>query len=414
MNKFDKKENSSLALVLSGGGARGAYEVGVIHYIRTMLPQSVRHRRFPIQCGSSVGAINTCFMASSAHDLDYQGKQIVSLWRELKTENIYLRDLSALSRLLAKSTVGILKNLFRPDFFKERHGKRHFASLFDTKPFLPHLTKIIDWRRLHQNVREGLVDSISLVATRMRTGMPEIFLQKGGKSSSKGDYVVHNVNLGPEYAMASAAIPLVFPSIAIGNYHYVDGSVRLNTPLSPAIHLGAQKILAISLHSREKNKPMEHACPETKCPPSLGEHLGKLFNAFFIDRLNYDIDQLERINCLIEASEKIYGTDYLLQLNKVLGSEHPLNKIDLLEIGPTQSLSSIFAEWYQRSSSKNLTLTSLEKLLMRILDIEPALSLDLMSYLTFEKGYLDRVIEIGFEDARAHHDQLIRFLEESS
>ena len=97
--------NRRLALVLSGGGARGAYEVGIIHYIRTMLPAPVRHRRFPIQCGSSVGAINTCFMASTANDLEYQGKQIVSLWRELKTENIYSRNLSALSHFLAKSTL---------------------------------------------------------------------------------------------------------------------------------------------------------------------------------------------------------------------------------------------------------------------------------------------------------------------
>ncbi|MBI2337145.1 MAG: patatin-like phospholipase family protein [Deltaproteobacteria bacterium] len=414
MNRLDKKDNRQLALVLSGGGARGAYEVGIIHYIRTMLPASVRHRRFPIQCGSSVGAINTCFMASTANDLEHQGKRIVSLWRELKTENIYSRNLSALSHFLAKSTLGILGNLFRHDFFKEKHGvKPHFFALFDTKPFLPHLNKIIDWKQLHQNVREKLVDSISLVATRMRTGSPEIFIQKGGKSSSKGDYPIHEVDLGPEHAMGSAAIPLVFPSVVIGDNRYVDGSVRLNTPLSPAIHLGARKILTISLNARHGNKT-EHACPETRCPPSLGEHLGKLFNAFFLDRLNYDMDQLERINRMIEASEKIYGKDYLDRINSVLGDRHPIDKIDLLEIGPSQPLSSVFAEWYRRGSSKVHSMTLLEKFLMKALDIEPALSLDLMSYLTFEKGYLEQLIEIGFQDAKKYHGQLLNFLEEPS
>jgi len=358
-----------------------------------------------------VGAINTCFLASTADDLNYQGSQLLNIWSDLKTENIFSGDLAELSWLLAKSAGGIFHNLLRVGFFKERHGPAaHFSSLFDTKPFRPFLEKIINWKNLHHNVRTGLVQDIAIVATRMRTGQSEIFLQKGAVHSGLDKFVVHPVELGPEHAMASAAIPIVFPNVVIGTGHYLDGSLRLNTPLSPAIQLGADRILAISLASRNKTPP-EHRCAEGDCPPSLGEYFGKLFNSFFLDRLISDVDQLERINEIIDAGKKIYGANFSDRINEALPGERSIKRIQILEISPSLPLSTVFSEWYQKDPKASSRLSVLEKFLMRIFDVEPALSMDLLSYLVFETGYLRKFIDLGFEDGKRNHDRLVSFLE---
>jgi len=409
--KSKGEKGNSLALVLSGGGARGAYEAGVMHYLRTQLPEPARTRNFPILCGSSVGAINTCFLASTADDLNYQGNQLLNIWSDLKAENIFSGDLADLSWLLARSAGGIFHNLFRTGFFKEKHGHySHFSSLFDTKPFRPFLEKIINWKNLRHNVRMGLVQEVAIVATRMRTGQTEIFLQKGAGHIDSDKFVVHAVELGPEHAMASAAIPIVFPNVVIGNGHYLDGSLRFNTPLSAAIHLGANKILAISLASREKSHPA-HRCAEGDCPPSLGEYFGKLFNSFFLDRLISDVDQLEKINGIIEAGRKVFGSDFSERINEVLPAGRSIDLVQMLEISPSLSLSTVFSEWYRQDPKASSRLSVLEKFLMRIFDVEPALSMDLLSYLVFEKEYLRQLIDLGFEDGKRNHDRLVSFLE---
>ncbi len=404
----------STAIVLSGGGARGAYEAGVIHYIRTMLPKPLCYQRFPIQCGSSVGAINTCFLASTADDLDYQAKQMIELWRNLKPENIYIRNNSAFYKLAFYSLLGIFRNLTRFGYFKQKHGKtRHFVSLFDTTPFADYLSKTIQWSKIHENIKKGLLKTVSLVATRMRTGKAEIFYQKGSDAFYQGDYPTHSVDLGPVHAMASSAIPFIFSNILIGDYYYVDGSMRLNTPLSPAIQFGAKRILVIDLHPPNGEDPFDHGCPESQCPPSLGEHVGKLLNSYFLDRVQYDVDQLRRINRLIDASEKVYGKNYLNEVNQVLEKGHRLNTIDYLQISPSTSLGTIFSDWFNSERKSSVKFSFIEKFLMRLLDVHPAINQDLGSYLTFENGYIEKVIELGFEDARKRHDEIGAFLEGS-
>lgn len=405
-------QSSPLALVLSGGGARGAYEAGVLHYLRTMLPEPFRSVPFPIQSGSSVGAVNTCFIASTADDLGYQGRQIVELWKELKADHIYFRNTEALTRFLGASLKGIVGNLIRPGYFKDRHdGAHHFKALFDTQPFRKYLTDVIPWENIAKNVAKGLLHVVSVVATRMRTGVPEIFLQKGQPFCYRGEFEVRPVDLAPEHAMASAAIPIIFSSVLIGEHAYVDGSVRLNTPLSPAIQLGAHRILIISPHSQKSYEAPSHECNDLHCPPTLGEHLGKLFNAFFQDRLKYDVSQLRRIDRLIDASEKIYGPDYLKPVNELLGPHHALYKIDFLEISPSIPIPAVFSEWFQSSrKGDRWRLSFMERFLMKLLDISPAFSLDLLSYLTFEKDYLTRLMDLGFEDARRQQDRICEFL----
>ena len=168
-----KNNSRNLGLVLSGGGARGAYEAGVLHYARTMLPAKIRSRRFDVVCGASVGALNASFIAATAHDIKMQGEQLRKLWEDVREEDIYRRDSKALWDFVSRSGKGIISNILR----KPGSGQ-HFNGFLDTTPFLPFLKKIMPWPHISKNIREGLIRAVSLVATNVFTGRMELFIEK--------------------------------------------------------------------------------------------------------------------------------------------------------------------------------------------------------------------------------------------
>lgn len=402
-----------LALVLSGGGARGAYEAGILHYIRTMLPKKARRRHFDIHCGASVGAINTCFMVSTAHDHERQGKEVYEIWNNLHTDNIYRRDTKALLDFLTRSGRGVVLNLFR------RRGSPHFLGFLDTSPFYPFVQKVIPWPMISRNIRSGLVQSLSIVATNVFTGRMELFIERNPKAAYKGDHIVHSTRIQPIHAMASAAIPLVFPAIMIDGIAYVDGGLRLNTPLSPAIHLGADAILVIGLHHRAGPGEKIPFHGTRGQPPALGQVLGRVMNSIFLDRINNDMEQLVRINRMIDWSERLYGRNFLDDLNAMLRKKRDhqdmmaargLKRIDLLRIRPSEDIGEIFRQCYSHSRKEHLT--AFEKFLVRFLDIDPTAGIDFLSYISFMPQYLKKLLELGFEDGKRHHNDLKEFLEQ--
>ncbi len=395
-----------IGLVLSGGGARGAYEAGVLHYIRTKLPQKLRSSRFDVLCGCSVGAINTSFFASTIHEPLEQTKALVALWGNLSSAQVYKRTTSSLLALLARSTSSIIGNLTQLDFFEARNRKNHFQALLDTKPLETFLAKTVRWDRIKENILKDNLESVSLVATQHQSGRTAIFLQTGSRYFKSDRFDVTATELQPIHAMASAAIPLVFPSVKIDDAYYVDGGVRMNTPLSPAIHLGAEKLLVIGLHA-ETNWPK--AIDVSSRAPTLGEHLGKLFHSFLLDNLKNDISHLQQVNRVIKIGEGIFGDDFCEKVNQKLEYQHRMQKIDSLLIQPSIPISEVFDEWYSKNQDK-AQLTVLEKFLMRALDVQPKVSGDLLSYLAFEGGYLTQLVNLGFKDAQKKHDQLEDFL----
>lgn len=405
-------KRTRLALVLSGGGARGAYEAGIIHYMRTMLPQKVRHRGFEIQCGASVGSINSSFMAATAHDRELQGREIRRLWEDVREENIYRRDQIALWSFLMKSGKGIVGN-----FFRRGNKGSHFHGFLDTSPFLPFITKAIPWDMISKNIRAGLVQALSIVATNVFTGRMELFIEKRPEVEYTGEYIHHITKIQPIHAKASAAIPVVFPAVLINGIAYTDGGLRLNTPMSPAIQLGADAILVIGLHHRAKPGEKIPFHGTRGHPPSLGQVLGRVMNSIFLDRIQYDMEQLERINRLIDWGEDLYGKDFLRDLNAMLHrkkirgdiANRGLKRLKVLRIRPTEDIGELFSHCYQRGKDRHLT--SFEKFLVRFLDVDPSGGIDFLSYISFMPEYLKKLLELGFEDARRHHDELKEFLE---
>lgn len=402
-----------LGLVLSGGGARGAYEAGVIHYIRTMLPPGARNRNFDIQCGTSVGALNTCFMAATAHDLTLQGRQARELWENVREHNIYRRDKVAILDFLAKSGRGIFMGLLLGG--KNTH---HLNGFLDTTPFLPFIEKVIPWKMIPQNINKGLIKAVSIVATNVFTGRTELFVEKNRSTEYTGDYIIHDTTIHPLHAMASAAIPLVFPTVLINGIAYTDGGLRLNTPMSPAIQLGADKLLVIGLHHRAQQGEKIPFHGEIGKQPDLGQVLGRVMNSVFLDRIQYDMEQLERINKIISWGETVYGQKFTEKINEMISQKalkgdvasRGLKKLHVFRMRPSQDIGEIFSQCYLRGKDKHFS--SFEKFLVRILDIDPTKGVDFLSYIAFMPEYLKKLLELGFEDARRSHTDLKMFLED--
>lgn len=387
-----------------------------MHFIRNMIPEQEGGRRpFDIHCGSSVGAINTCVMAATAEDLVHQGKEIWRLWEEVKADSIYRRDQTALLQFLMKSGGGILHNIVRRNPFAK--GLTHFPGFLDTSPFLPFLEKTIPWDNITKNVKLGNVHAVSITATNVFTGRLELFVHKQPQVEYTGDYITHFGPIKAIHAKASAAIPIIFPTVPIEGIAYTDGGLRLNTPMSPAIQLGADALFVVSLHHR--------AGPEEKIPshgirgeaPSMGQVLGRVMNSVFLDRTQYDIEQLERINRVIDWGEALYGKDYLKDLNEMILKKNlkgdiasrGLKRLEILRIRPSEDIGELFSYYFQRYNQKELS--SFERFLVKFLDVDPTAGVDLLSYIAFLPEYIKGLLELGFEDARRVKDEIKNFLQ---
>ncbi|HSA59038.1 MAG TPA: patatin-like phospholipase family protein [bacterium] len=400
----------TLGLVLSGGGARGAYEAGVLHYIRTMLPPKIRYRPFDVHCGSSVGAINTCFLAATSHDMRRQASDVRLLWEALRSDNIYRRDTGAFFNFLARTGRGVMTSIF-----SRKRG--HFHGFLDTEPFLHFVERILPWEMISKNIAEGIIRAVSIVATNVFTGRTELFIEKHDGVEYTGEYIHHLTPIQPLHAKASAAIPLVFPTVQINGIAYTDGGLRLNTPMSPAIQLGADSLLVIGVHHRAKHGEKIPFHGQKGHDPALGQVMGRVMNSIFLDRLQYDIEQLERINRVIDWAEEIYGNDFLLDLNRMLHRKNirgdianrGLKRLRVIRIRPSEDIGELFSHCFRRHREEKLS--NFEKFLVRFLDIDPTAGVDFLSYISFLPEYTRKLLDLGFEDARTQHAELKEFFE---
>jgi len=416
---------SKLGLVLSAGGSRGAYEAGVLFYIRSALPPKVATRNFDVQTGTSVGAINTAAMVSLAHDPKLQGEKLKSFWLSIKQDDIYRRDLSAATHFLGATVGGMMRNFLTINPFQIGRGKGpHFESFLDTTPLKKLLSKSIPWKLIKRNIETGPVDVLALNTTNLKNGHSEIFLQKKPKVKYHGPYLCHEVTLAVDHVMASAAIPMIFPSVRLGNTFYADGGLRLFTPMSPAIQFGAEKLLVIGLRHPLpiKEPPTNKKTGKEKVhkTPSIANQLGRILNGAFQDRIQFDMEQLQRINSILAAGEDIYGKDFIKKINKCMKdkkidldiAKRGVRSIESLEILPSESMIGIFLRWLEGAQKGRFKFSAMEKFLIRLLEIDPLSGSDLMSYLTFAPEYIEQIFELGYRDAEKRRDDLIDLLED--
>lgn len=385
----------TLAVILSGGGARGAYEVGVLSYIFGDLAAKRGVPDVSFICGTSVGAINGTFLASVLHDPGPGMTRLTEMWRAL-----------ALSDVLGFG-VGQARRLHRVLL-----GGRHGAGVFDATSMGDIIGKGIEWRHLARNLRAGRLQALTVTATHVPTGRPYCFVDRApGVPLPYGlprSIEVLPAQIRPRHVLASAAIPVVFPPVMIHSDLFCDGGLRLNTPLSPAIHLGAERVLVLGLSTSAGAVRPE---VERGRFPGLPFLLGKILDAFLLDHVRVDVEELERVNALLQDGTTVHGPDFIARTNEVAQARGAPSRriVHSLMVRPSQDLGALAGDLLRRE--RRALRRTLGHTLLRFLDMgEGADSADLASYLLFDAAYARELIALGRADAHAQRDEIAEFM----
>jgi NTE family protein len=397
-----------LALVLSGGGARGAYEAGVLRYIREDLAGDLGGQpHFDIICGTSVGGIHACFVAGTCDTPGKQGQMLAERWESMVLEdlvNFGLKDfMRAPATLLGSGHIEEVEK-----------GQKRLGGVVDTRQLERMVRRLIPWSRITRNLERDLFESLSVTATDIGSGKSVVFVESSKPLPvwSQDPFVrAEAVKISSEHALASAALPILFPAIAVGERFYCDGGLRQNTPLSPALRLKADKVLVIGL--RHKPDPEQQAHDESLPFPGAAFLAGKILNAFLLDHIDYDLDRLRRFNALIEAA-KSADEAHVRKLDEVVTRARgaPYRVVGECMIRPSVDLGEIAGAIARAGRFKGTGGDTGIRLLRRLASASGSGEADLLSYILFDGVYAAELVRMGREDARARHDELARFLQE--
>lgn len=379
----DKKtyKGSKNALVLTGGGARAAYQVGVLSAIAKFVPRN-HGIPFPILCGTSAGAINTTALACYASCFHLGVKKLEWMWKSLHANNIYRTDPVGVFTHISKGVLGS---------FQADYANKSARSLLNNAPLKSLLNHVINFDRIGTNINGGYLSALSVTASSYSTGNSISFYQSDQKikpwfrSKRRGQ----PTQMTSDHLLASAAIPLLFPSVKIKNQHYGDGSVHQLSPLSPAIHLGARRILVIGV---EQPKEPIFANENNPHPPSTSAIAGHLLDTVFSDTLKSDFERMTRINKTLTLIPEKKRRD-------VEGLQH----IDSLVLNPSHDFNTMAINHYEE-----LPLSI--RLLLRSIGISNDADSSLISYLLFERNYCQKLIKLGYDDALENETRIRKFL----
>lgn len=388
---------SGLGLILSGGGARGAYEVGILEYIFSEFadPKGIPPK-VDLISGTSVGAVNGTFIASAIHDVPSGVRHLVSVWTGLELPHVLgfgLRQAAGLYRVLLG-------------------GATQARGVFDPAPLSALVGRTVAWRRLRQNIRTGALRALTVSTTHVGTGQPVIFVDAApgvGIPQSLGLHaLVRRAKIGQHHVLASAAIPLIFPAVEIGDEIHCDGGLRLNTPMGPSVHLGMNRLLVVGLstpHSPDKRAVKDGVYP------GATYMLGKILNAFLLDHVNTDLLEVQRINDFLKDGVRAYGPEFLDRLNEVAkarGALAPRRLLSSLVLRPSSDIGQVAADYL--ASNRIRFGKSLGRAFISLLDVGAGADADLASYLLFDGGFAEALIEMGRRDAHARRAEIEAFL----
>lgn len=401
------------ALVFSGGGARGAYEAGVVHYLVTELADRLGHPpRFDILCGTSVGAIHACYLAATAHMDGDRGGRLVDFWARMRLEEVVPLSTRDLLRLPAR----LLGLRGRNPAIDTGSAPERLYGLLNTEPLERLVVRAIPWRSIRDNVRSNRLDAVCVAATQIASGRVAIFLENSDGQvpmwTRDPMMVPRPTRLLPAHALASAAIPVLFPAVRIGRTYYADGGLRLNTPLAPALRLGADRVLVVSLRqtiTRAHEIAMNENRIEDYASPTF--LFGKVLNALLLDHLDTDLARMHVMNEVFRDGEEAYGPDFMDRINEVALRKRGqrFREITDLVIRPSRDLG-VLANEVLQSMPEDRSRSPLLRLAMRGLDGDSASAeADLLSYLLFDGEFLEPLARLGYRDAKQQEDQLAAF-----
>ena len=374
------------ALILSGGGARAAYQVGVLTALNEILPASA-HNPFPIICGTSAGAINALALATHAGKFSEAVDDLHSIWKDIHIDKIFRtgwRDLS-------KGSVRMLASLFNQGI-----GRTPIA-LLDNTPLREFLSETIRFENIDKAVAEGDLEAVCVTALAYFSGESVSFYQ--GRSQLQGwrryRRVGRPTRLSVDHLIASSAIPTVFPTVRIGREYYGDGAMRQLAPISPALHLGADRVFVIGVSSNRNPGQWGKQRIPPKHSPSIAQIIGHMFNSAFIDSLEGDIEHMDRVNELLA----------LISPEARAAAQLPLRPVKSLIISPSRELDKI-------AGRKVRYLPKSMRFFMRTTGATArGGGAAAASYLLFAKPFCDELIELGYQDAMWEQDTIRAFFE---
>lgn len=373
----DKTKPAKTAILLTGGGARAAYQVGVLKAIAQQYP---RNSRIPFQivCGTSAGAINGTAIACYASCFQLGVKKLEWVWKNFHTGQVYYSD-------YVRATWHLIRGFLSA--FQADYANHKPVSMLDSKPLKHLLNDMLDLKRLDRNIMGGYLDSVSVTASCYNSGDSITFFQsREAHEWQRSRRCGQRTLLGIHHLMASAAIPLVMPSVRINQQYFGDGSVNQLAPLSAPIHLGADRILIVGLEQprrREHLQQMPHH-------PNLSTIAGHLLDSIFSDTLNADLERMQRVNKTLET----------LQQHQIASELKPVHSY---LINPSINFNALASEHF-------LALPMAVRSLLRTIGIKQHSDSSLASYLLFEKSFTKRLIELGYQDATQQMDALMAFL----
>ncbi|HEX3098207.1 MAG TPA: patatin-like phospholipase family protein [Usitatibacter sp.] len=380
-----ERKGGRAGLVLAGGGARAAYQVGALQALKEMLPDA-RPNPFPIICGTSAGAVNAGALAVNADHFGRAVDNLLEVWRHFQPHHVYRSDFPGVAANSFRWFAGFLFGAFL------RNKK---ISLLDNRPLESLLARSLDFSRIQANIDAGALDAVAITCSGYTSGQSCSFFQgtDGTQAWRRSQRLGIRTKIGVEHLMASSAIPFLFPAHRLNREFFGDGSMRQIAPVSPALHLGADRVLVIGTARVRDEAPQR---TRGDLYPSLAQIAGHVMNSIFLDSLAVDLERLERINRTISCVEP----ETLRRMGLTL------HHVDVLVLTPSVPLEAIAVKHVA-----NLPWSI--RFLLRSVGAMRRGGANLASYLLFERGYCNELIALGYEDTMRRRDEVASFLDGS-
>jgi len=373
-----------IGLILTGGGARAAYQIGVLKAIAEFMPRRA-HSPFQIICGTSAGALNAAALAANAQNFRKGVQYLDNTWKGFHADHIYRTDVIGVFNNSILWLVGML-------FSAIGINKLNQVSLLDNSPLVELLEDMVPYEKIQENIDAGLLHALSVTTSGYGSGQSVTFYQgvKQLEPWRRTGRIGTPAQIEIKHLLASAALPFIFPARLIHREYFGDGSMRQIAPISPALHLGATRVLIIGVTVNGYVEQPERS--EMSEYPSLARIAGHTLNSIFLDSMEVDLERLKKINDLVAI------------MPEEMRERANLRHVDVLVVSPSQPLEKI-AERYVMELPWTI------RLLLRLVGARQHSGGILISYLLSESKYTRALIDLGYQDALKRRDEILRFLD---